>query len=192
MSYQDFLNWDGPTPHVEWEDGQVVPISPVSEEHQTAGLFLIRILSAYVESRDLGRILYEPFQMKTGPDLPGRAPDIQFIAKQNLSRIKRLYVEGPADLVVEVISPGSRATDRGDKFYEYEQGGVGEYWLIDPQRNQAEFYQLGKDGIYRPAIIGTDGIYHSNVLAGLWLKDEWLWQRPLPPLLGVLREWKLV
>ena len=38
----------------------------------------------------------------------------------------------------------------------------------------------------------AEGIYHSAVLEGLWLKEVWLWQDPLPPLMSVLREWGLV
>ena len=81
--------------------------------------------------------------MKIGPDLPGREPDILFIAREHLDRFRDTYLDGPADLVVEIISRDSRARDRGDKFYEYEQGGVREYWLLDYLRRQAEFYQLG-------------------------------------------------
>lgn len=95
-------------------------------------------------------------------------------------------------MVVEIISPDSRARDRGEKFYEYEQGGVHEYWLLDPLRKQAEFYGLGDDGIYRLIPIGGDGLFHSRVLEGLWLKVDWLWQEPMPTLLSVLKEWKLV
>jgi Uma2 family endonuclease len=96
-------------------------------------------------------------------------------------------------LVIEIISPESRARDSGDKFYEYEQGGVREYWLIDPIRRQAEFYQLGEDGIYRLAsIIDEDGIYHSRALEGLWLRVEWLWLDPMPRLMDVLRQWALI
>ena len=101
-------------------------------------------------------------------------------------------MEGPADLVVEIISPESRARDRGDKFYEYEQGGIPEYWLIDPVRQQAEFYQLGADGISRPAPIDDQGRYHSAALPGLWLQVSWLWEMPLPPLLSILKAWELV
>ena len=38
----------------------------------------------------------------------------------------------------------------------------------------------------------TIGIFHSEVLAGLWIKVDWLWQEPLPPLMSVLKEWGLV
>jgi Uma2 family endonuclease len=69
---------------------------------------------------------------------------------------------------------------------------VREYWLIDPLRRQGEFYQLGEDGIYRLASIDEDGIYHSRVLEGLWLRVEWLWLDPMPMLMDVLRQWSLV
>ena len=59
-------------------------------------------------------------------------------------------MDGPADVVIEIISTGSRSTDRRTKFAEYEQLGVPEYWLIDPLRRQAEFY------VYRK------GTFHSR------------------------------
>jgi Uma2 family endonuclease len=190
VSYQEFLVRPGEDDHVEWVNGKVVPMSPVTEPHDDIRGLLYSLLRHFAEGHRLGRVYSEPFQMKTGPDLPGRAPDVLFIAKKHQGRVKRLCVEGPADLVVEVISPGSRAIDRGEKFYEYEQGGVPEYWLIDPERKQVEFYQRGQDGIYRLVPAGAGGVYRSRAMAGLWLNVEWLWQRP--PLLSVLGEWKLI
>jgi hypothetical protein len=49
-----------------------------------------------------------------------------------------------------------------------------------------------EDGRYRLVLADADGIVRSRVLEGLWLKSEWLWQEPLPPLLSILKEWKLV
>jgi Uma2 family endonuclease len=69
---------------------------------------------------------------------------------------------------------------------------VREYWLIDPLRKQAEFYQLGDDGIFRPVVADAEGKYHSRVLDGLWLQVDWLWQQPAPTLMSVLKEWKLI
>lgn len=108
-----------------------------------------------------------------------------------VSRLKKTHLAGPADLVVEVITPGSQSVDRGEKYYEYEAGGVREYWLIDPVRKQAEFYLLGRDRQYHLAPI-KDGKFHSVVLKGLWLKVAWLWQSPRPSVLAVQKEWKLI
>ena len=40
-------------------------------------------------------------------------------------------MNGAADICIEVISPESVIRDRGEKFEEYERGGVGEYWIFD-------------------------------------------------------------
>jgi Uma2 family endonuclease len=66
---------------------------------------------------------------------------------------------------------------------------VREYWLLDPIRRQAEFYQLGDDGLFRAVPASADGVYHSRALPGLWLRTQWLWQDPPPRLLDVLRDW---
>ncbi len=192
LAYEEFLDWLEDDTHAEWVDGKVMLMSPISVKHQNVGRFLLALVSHFTELHQMGLVSYEPFQMKTGPDLPGRSPDILFVANENLSRLKETYLDGPADLVIEIVSPESRVRDRGEKYYEYEQGGVREYWLIDPLRKQAEFNVLGEDSFYRAVPIGDDGIFRSRVLEGLWLKVDWLWQEPLPPLLDVLREWGLV
>jgi Uma2 family endonuclease len=189
ISFEDFLA-HGPETHAEWVNGEVITMSPPMENHQDVSRMLSALLSHFVEDHDAGRILPAPFLMKTGPGLPGREPDILFITTEHLDRIKRTHLEGPADLAVEIISPESRGRDRGDKFYEYEQGGVREYWLLDPERRQAEFHALGDDGIYRPIPVGDDGVFRSHVPPGLWLRPEWFWQRPLPSLRSVLAEWE--
>jgi len=192
ISYEEFLERTDEDPHVEWVAGEVVPMSPVSNRHQDVAGFLLVLLRFYAEARQLGEVRSEPYQMKPGPTLPGRAPDIFFVADAHLSWMKKTYLDGPADLAVEIISPESRARDRGDKFYEYEQGGVPEYWLLDPVREQSEFYQLEPNGIYRPILLDAQGRYHSAALPGLWLQVDWLWEPPLPPLLSVLKAWELV
>lgn len=192
MTYEEFLAWADEDMWAEWVDGEVIKLSPASKRHQLITQFLATLLQFFVETHQLGIVITAPFQMKTGLDLPGREPDILFISGEHLDRLKNTYLDGPADLVVEIISPESRARDRGDKFYEYEQGGVREYWLIDPIRKQAEFYLLDEKGIYHLVSADENGIFRSAVLTGLWLKVDWLWQEPLPPLMAVLKEWGLV
>ena len=188
LTYEEFLKWDGENQHVEWVDGEVIPMAPVGDAHQDLGRWLLALLTFFSDARDLGAIRYEPFQMKTGPELPGRSPDILFVAKRNLSRLKTNHLEGPADLVVEIISPKSGAVDRGEKYFEYEEGGVREYWLIDPRRKQAEFYQLGRDKHFHLMPV-EDGIFRSVVLKGVWLEVAWMWQKPLPSAPAIWKRW---
>lgn len=191
MSYEAFLEWADEDTQAEWVDGKVVFLSPPSTRHQLLVRFLIASLSAFVEASDAGVLLPSPYQMKLGPNLPGREPDILFVANENLSRLQKNRLAGPADLAIEIISPESRARDRGEKFYEYEQAGIKEYWLIDPDREQAEFYRLGARGIYELVRL-EDGVFESTVLPGLKLEPAWFWQEPLLPLISILKLWKLV
>lgn len=192
MSYEEFLEWNG-TDGVwaEWVEGEIFEMSNPSLIHQRITRFLTAILQFYVESKDLGEVLPAPFQLKFDFRKIGRQPDIMFVSKANSDNIKKQFVEKNADLVIEVISPESRGRDRGEKFYEYETAGVKEYWLIDTERKQAEFYTLGENGYFSFVSI-ENGIFESKVLQGLTLKVEWLWQDELPTLMEVLKDWKLV
>jgi Uma2 family endonuclease len=120
----------------------------------------------------------------------GREPDLLFVAEEHLTRLGNTYLDGPADLAVEVISPESVGRDRGEKFFEYEQAGVPEFWLLDPAHRRAEFYQLGDDGLYQLVAADEAGIYRSRVLPGFWLRVAWLWEPPR--LLDALKELGLV
>jgi Uma2 family endonuclease len=192
ISYEQFLREAPAGAHLEWVNGKVVAMTPVSDAHARVGTFLINVLATYVESKRLGRVLYEPFQMKTAPDLPGRSPDIMFVAAANYPRIHDTYLEGPADLAIEIISPGSQTVDRGEKYYEYEKGGVKEYWILDPQRKRAEFYHLDEEGLYATLPVGEDDMFTSREIAGCTLKVAWLWPGQMPLPLDVLRSWKLI
>jgi len=191
LSYEEFLRQYDEDTRAEWVDGEVVLLTPASDRHQDLSDFLTAALRTYVEVKKLGIVRSAPFQMKLGPTLPGREPDLLFVAKKHRSRFKENYLDGPADLVIEIVSPESRLRDRGEKLAEYEAAGVREYWLLDPEEKRADFYVLGDDGRYdrrRP----QRGRYLSEVLAGFELNVAWLWAEPLPPVLNVLKELKLI
>ena len=140
MTYEEFLDWhDGR--HAEWVDGEVILMSPASEAHQNLAGFLYVLLRHFTEAGQLGRVLIAPFQMRLSFRPAGREPDILFVSQERLSLLTNVYLDGGADLVVEVISPDSRTRDRKHKYQEYEQAGVREYWMIDPLRQQVEFYR---------------------------------------------------
>jgi Uma2 family endonuclease len=189
MSYEEFLRWDGGDQHVEWVDGEVVFMSPVNITHMRIVNFLSTLFLHFAEEHG-GEIGVEMFQMKTGPDLPGRAPDILYVAPENLHRLRPTYLDGPADVVVEVVSPDDPKRDRVVKFREYERGGVLEYWLIDPQVKEVIFYRLA-DGRFEPTPT-EDGIFRSTAMEGFWISVDWLFGDSMPPVLSVLKEWKMI
>ncbi len=202
MTWEEFLAWVDEDTHAEWVNGEVILLyPPVSEEqsregyvmpspasikHQRIHGFLVRLLEAYLSERPVGEMLYAPFLMRL-PDRPaGREPDLLVLLNEHRDRIQETYIDGPADLVIEITSEESQARDRGEKFAEYEAAGVTEYWLIDPLRELTDFYRLGSDGRYDRIDPDAEGYFHSAVLPGLRVNPVWLWQESLPNLTQTL------
>ncbi len=187
MTEEEFVEWCDDKTHAEWVDGEVIIMSPVNLRHAMLFGFLHPLIVAFAEQRDLGRVLTEPFQMRYGKQRRRRSPDVMFVATARLDALHPNHLEGPADLVVEIVSPESMARDWREKYLEYEAGGVREYWVIDPMANRVETYLLGEDGRYRRTL-ETDGKISSVVLPGFYIRPQWLWQQPLPKVIDVLRE----
>jgi Uma2 family endonuclease len=177
MSYEEFLSWEH-TGIAEWENGEVFQMS-VKRTHQDVINFLNALMRLFVKLLDLGSVNTAPYVMRSKPDGAGREPDLMFIARANAARYTADQLEGPADLIVEVISEESVSRDRVTKFDEYEDIGVREYWIIDsrPERQRADFYVLNDKGRYRPVPIADDNTYHSTVLPGFWINIDWLWEQ---------------
>ena len=121
-------------------DGELILSPAPSFFHQKIVARLYKALDAWVEQHRLGETALAPIDMV----LTARhatQPDVVFIANEHLGIIKE-RIMGAADLVVEVLSPGSRRRDRIDKRDLYEQHGVREYWLIDPEARTVEVLAL--------------------------------------------------
>jgi Uma2 family endonuclease len=188
MSYEQFLEWADEDTLTEWVDGEVLIATHASDKDQIIREFLHNVLRIYVGINKQGILRGARFQMKL--ERSGREPDLIFVATENLDRLKPTYLDGPADMVVEISSSESFVRDRGEKFYEYQNAGIPEYWLIDPQRQWAEFYVLGEHGHYQPLMYGTNGVFHSHRIRGFWMRIEWLWQPP--PILQALRDLEII
>lgn len=192
ISYQKFLEWNGEEGWFEWVDGKVIKMSNPSLIHQRLSRFLTSILQTFVELKNIGEVIPAPFQIKFDFRPSGRQPDIIFVSNENLHRLEKQYVDGTADLIIEIISPESIIRDTQDKFEEYEKAGVKEYWLIDYKRKTANFYGLDENNEYKLLSISADNKFESLVVEGLWIKTDWLWQEELPNLMDILKEWELV
>ena len=178
MSYEDFLAWSDEDTHAEWVDGEVIIHMPPKNVHQTTLGFLYQLLGLFASLLDLGKVLTAPFEVKLKPDGSSREPDILFVAKENLDRLTEDRLIGPADLIIEIISTDSVRRDRDDKFKEYQQARVREYWIIDPRpdKQRADFYRIDEKGDYALFATEDDERIESQTLPGFWLHPTWLWQ----------------
>ena len=137
MTYEDYLVWDqGDRTMSEWVDGEVTVFMAPRIIHQEITLLVGWLLVSFVSLYGRGKVLIAPFEMLVRGGRSSREPDVAYIAPEHLHRVTRDRVDGPADLVVEVMSDESVTRDRRDKLREYAEVGVPEYWLIDSREGQ--------------------------------------------------------
>lgn len=190
ISYEDFLAAVAEGTRAEWVDGEIVYMTPQTDRHLLISGFLFKVLSGFVERKELGGLVAQAgFQVKLGRS--GREPDVFYLAPEHMDRFRRTFVDGPVDLAVEVISPESRVRDRGDKFREYAQGGVREYWIIDPDAETIDVYRLSRSTTYELVSLGDPPRVTSQVIPGLWIDPAWLWAKR-PDQWAAYREWGLI
>lgn len=189
ISYEDFLQaYDGI--RAEWVDGKVVEMTPQTDRHLLIGGFLYKAISGFVEQKGIGGLVAQAgFQVRLNPRV-AREPNVFYLAAGNEHRFKRTFVDGPVDLAIELISPDSRIRDRREKFVEYAQGGVREYWIIDPDAETVEVFRL-VSGVYEPVPPGDPPRVTSEVIRGLWIDPAWMWAKK-PNAWAAFREWGLI
>jgi len=122
-----------------WDGELIMPPSP-SFFHQEVADSFHDALKGFVRPRRLGKTCIAPLDMVL-TNTRATQPDVAFISTARLDIIQTRLM-GAADLVAEVISPDSRRRDRIDKRDLYEQHGVTEYWLIDPEALTVEVLHL--------------------------------------------------
>lgn len=185
LTEEEFLAWCDEDVKAEWVDGQVIVMSPANLRHVELTLFLASLLKTWVDDRELGKILGPEFMTRLSPR-SRRVPDLMFVAKDRLHNLRPAHLEGPPDLAIEIVSTESVVRDWREKYLDFQSAGVREYWVIDPANQRVEAYRL-VDGAYQE-IVHDHGHVDSCVLAGFYLRDEWLWRSELPKVRDVLKE----
>lgn len=189
MTYEAYLDWATEDVRAEWVAGEVIVFMPITFDHQLLVGYLYEVVSLFVRVFQLGDVLLAPAQMRIADGQAAREPDIFFLAAAHRDRRARLGIEGPADLVIEVISDDSVTRDRVDKLAEYEAAGIPEYWLFDPRpdRPRTTFNRLTAAGVYEEVPLDPAGRFVSEVLPSFWFEPAWLWQDPRPAPLGLIK-----
>jgi Uma2 family endonuclease len=190
MSYEEWLVAFDEDAHTEWVNGEAIVFMSPKDRHQHIIGFLHGLLLFFTSLLRLGEVRIAPLEMLIANGGPAREPDIFFIARDHRERLTQDRLNGPADLIIEVVSRESTARDRREKFKEYQAGGVREYLIVDSRegKNGMNWYALRENGRYEAILPDKAGRYHSSVLPGFWLRAEWLHEGQDPDPLMALAE----
>lgn len=164
----------------EWVNGTVIRMTPAKLRHNLLINYLGNLVGAYFELRPIGTAVPAPFVMRLDALKARREPDLMIVLNSNPHTLTETYLDGPADICIEVISDESSVRDRGEKYNEYERGGVKEYWMFEPERKEAVFYRLLSKGMYQLLTADAQGNYQTPLLPDLVLHVPTLWEENLP------------
>lgn len=154
-------------------DGVIVVRSPVSDEHEDVFVWLISLISGYVQAVRLGSVRGS----RTAVQLDRhntRLPDILFVAARR-RLVKRFFIDGPPDFVAEIVASDSGRLRAVSREAEYETLGVAELWRVDVPRQTLTVLRLDSKGQYRTVFQAGRGRVASTQIRGLTIRAEWLW-----------------
>jgi len=135
-------------------------------KHQRASMNLGASMHLFVSERGLGEVYDAPIDVIL-PDLASPVqPDVLFIARERLDIVKEDFIEGPPDLIVEILSPSNWLTDRRAKFRIYSQAGVREYRMVDTDTRTVEVFVLRGSSYALVGKFGPGETVRSEVIAG--------------------------
>jgi len=160
---------------LELIDGILIMHSPANVRHEDIFWFVGSLLRGYAQATHTGRV----FGSRTPLHLSDERrvePDLLFILNEHLGRLGDVALTGPADVVIEILSPATRDYDLGEKRSLYADAGVPEYWIIDPAESR---FLVDRPAGKQVAELSEEH-YTSEALASFWLDVGWLWQEPLP------------
>ena len=101
-----------------------------------------------------------------------------FISNKQLPDLPESHIPFAPPLVVEVLSPRTADRDVGPRFAAYEEHGVEEYWVLDPQTQDHRFYR--REGDFLTAFAEDEDVVRSSKVAGFWMRRQWLDPERLP------------
>ncbi len=183
---QDFDEISDEDLRCEYLDGVLIVHSPASPGHEERIVLLSTVIHTIVAARKLGRVFGSNTVMKLGDRR--LCPDLSVLKHDHADRIKGSVIDGPMDLVIEMLSKSTRDYDLREKRIAYREARIPEIWFFDPETQVAHIDTAEPDGY--ASRTQTSGVVRSRGFPGLQLDVAWLWARTPPNPLDCLREFQ--
>ena len=174
MTYADYAALPDDGRRYELDEGEIVVTPAPSTRHQTVSKNLMYLIESYLREHRAGVLFYAPVDLILS-ETTVLQPDLLVVLQGRERIITERGVEGPPDLVVEVLSPATVARDRKSKFQLYARYGVTHYWIVDPDTRRLEAYALS-EGAYVPrGLLEGDGVLSADPFPGLIIRGSTIW-----------------
>ncbi len=144
--------------------GVIITMPAPGARHGACCSRINRQLATFVEDNNLGTVFATDtgFVTERNPDSV-RGPDIAFWSRENLPEIPDGYIDVPADILIEVVSPGDRYARIQQKVNEYLEKGVCLIWVVDPEDRSIAVFRNGQ----KPKVLSeNETLSGEDVLPG--------------------------
>lgn len=157
-TYADYLSWPEDV-RAEIIDGTLYMQAAPSRIHQKILSELHRQIANYLVGKDC-EVYPAPFHVVLSLEQETKnedesknvvEPDITIVCDKSL--LDEKGCKGTPDMIIEIVSPSTGRIDKMEKFNKYEQAGVKEYWIVEPQEKMVSVFTIQENGRYgRPAL----------------------------------------
>lgn len=168
LTYDDVLRLPQDDLRHELIEGVHYVTASPNLRHQRISGRLHVALALWLREHPLGEVYYAPVDVVLSPhDVV--VPDLVYVSHQRAGEVLTdAAVKGAPELVVEILSPGTRRRDRTIKQALYERWGISEYWLVDPDREAVRIVRRDHDGFTVAAdLTADDDVLTTPLLPGL-------------------------
>jgi Uma2 family endonuclease len=157
LTYDDYRTLPNDGKQYEIIGGGLLMSPLPTYSHQVISRNLFKLLDQYISENKLGEIIYAPFDVVQ--------PDLMYISRERADIIAENNVVEAPELVVEILSPATRTTDRTSKKALY-QHGVREYWMVDSTEKTIDQLILKEDTFELNGKLNSSQILTSPTLKG--------------------------
>lgn len=141
LNYEDYQVLPDDGKRYEILTGDLVVTPAPTPRHQSISKEIEFYLVTCLEKKGAGKVFDAPIDVVFAEDTIAQ-PDILFIVTERLNIIGERFIQGPPDLIIEILSPSTRRRDMRTKSVLYAQFNVPHYWVVDPDLDCIELFQL--------------------------------------------------
>jgi Uma2 family endonuclease len=165
LTYDDYCLLPNDGKRYEIIDGELFVTPSPRTAHQKVVTNLCYYLADFIKKEGLGEVYVAPFDVVFSR-FDVVEPDVLYISKARATVLTEENVQGPPDLVVEVLSESTADIDHTTKLKLYARFGVQEYWIIDPIICSAEIYRQEEGSFELAATLHSEDSLTSPLFPG--------------------------
>lgn len=180
QSFEEYLAYDDGTDKLyELFNGELIEVPPESGKNVQIATFLLIQFASLIGYR---RVRGHGLELEVNGEPRNRYPDLTILREEHIEQLaKRNTVRltmSPPLLVVEIVSPGElqRNRDYIAKRVQYQDCGIPEYWIIDPNTQTILILELSENTYQQVGSFGSKSQLLSPQFPTLDLTPEQIFE----------------